>query len=75
MYALKRIAAYAIDIAIFWLPMTLLVNFGEGPFEEDLTRRRGSAPRRPDRDPEKLAQISSRARPEESEMIRSSVNS
>ena len=39
MYALKRIAAYAIDIAIFWLPMTLLVNFGEGPFEEDLPRR------------------------------------
>ena len=39
MYALKRIAAYAIDIAILWLPMTLLFNFGEGPFEEDVPRR------------------------------------
>jgi uncharacterized RDD family membrane protein YckC len=31
MYALKRIAAYAIDMAIFWLPMTLLINLGEVP--------------------------------------------
>lgn len=31
MYALKRIAAYAIDMAIFWLPMTLLINHGEAP--------------------------------------------
>jgi uncharacterized RDD family membrane protein YckC len=31
MYALKRIAAYAIDVAIFWLPMTMLINYGEAP--------------------------------------------
>jgi uncharacterized RDD family membrane protein YckC len=36
MYALKRIAAYALDIAIFWLPMTLLMSFGEAPFVKDL---------------------------------------
>jgi hypothetical protein len=31
MYALKRIAAYAIDVAVFWLPMTMLINLGEAP--------------------------------------------
>ena len=36
MYALKRIAAYAIDVAIFWLPMTLLIHFGESPIVGDL---------------------------------------
>jgi uncharacterized RDD family membrane protein YckC len=39
MYALKRIAAYAIDIAIFWLPLTLLASFGDAAFEEDIPRR------------------------------------
>ena len=39
MYALKRIAAYAIDIAIFWLPMTLLASFGGGAFYEEIPRR------------------------------------
>jgi hypothetical protein len=28
MYALKRIAAYAIDMALVWLPLTYLLNFG-----------------------------------------------
>jgi uncharacterized RDD family membrane protein YckC len=36
MYALKRIAAYAIDVAIFWLPITLLISFGEAPIVADM---------------------------------------
>jgi uncharacterized RDD family membrane protein YckC len=39
MYALKRIAAYAIDVAIFWLPMTMLINLGEAPLVNDIPRR------------------------------------
>jgi uncharacterized RDD family membrane protein YckC len=39
MYALKRIAAYAIDVAIFWLPMTVLINLGEAPFEDNMPPR------------------------------------
>jgi uncharacterized RDD family membrane protein YckC len=36
MYALKRIAAYAIDMAIFWLPMTLFFSFGNAPLVADM---------------------------------------
>jgi uncharacterized RDD family membrane protein YckC len=39
MYALKRIAAYAIDVAIFWLPLTLLISFGEAPLEGEMPPR------------------------------------
>ncbi len=39
MYALKRIAAYAIDVAIFWLPMTVLISLGEAPLVNDTPRR------------------------------------
>jgi uncharacterized RDD family membrane protein YckC len=34
MYALKRIAAYAIDLLIYWVPSYLLLSFGEPIIEQ-----------------------------------------
>ncbi len=38
MYALKRIAAYAIDLALVWTPMALLLEFGEPLVEGSSSR-------------------------------------
>jgi uncharacterized RDD family membrane protein YckC len=35
MYALKRIAAYVIDMILVWAPLGVLVNFGEGAFVKE----------------------------------------
>ena len=37
MYALKRIAAYAIDMALVYMPLAALIGYSEAPFMAKLS--------------------------------------